>query len=142
MKRIITLIMGVLLTLPLVGDELEIIANNSAPVDKLSHEGLYDIFVFQTDIWENGEEITVVTLPLNNIEHRAFLEKYTGLNYLGYMRRFNNRIDSGKGKPPIAVRDFEEMLATVATKSGSIGYSIETIRTFMAANGIKVIEIY
>lgn len=123
-------------------DVIGIAVHTDNEIDRLSHSEVYDIFLFQNDVWANGEPIRVLTLPLNSIEHRIFLDKYTGLNYLGYTRRYNNRINSGRGKPPIIVKNYREMLDKIAADAGAIGYTQETVREFMQSHGIKVVEVY
>lgn len=123
-------------------ENIDIVVSKANTIDHVSPEEIYDIFIFQNDVWNNGEPITVITLPLHSSEHREFLYKYTGLNYLGYSRRFNNRINSGRGRAPIIVKNYDEMLKTVGEHTGSVGYNEKTVTSLMEEYGIKVLEVY
>ena len=141
MKRLIFLAALFLFSVSKAENSIDIVSGDTVKTDSLTYPEVYDIFLFQNDLWPDGSPITVVTYPLHSPEHREFLFQYTGINYLGYSRRYNNRIDSGRGKPPIIVKDSFGMADAVSETEGGVGYIEKRIRETMAGYGIKVIEV-
>lgn len=131
----------VLATGDVYGDALAVIVNKDAEANVLTDEQIYDVFIFRNGIWENSIPVTVVVMPLHSPEHRAFLDKYVGMGYLGYQRRFNNRVNSSKSMPPIIVNTRTEALDTVSKYPGGISYTEDDIRDILDSYNIDIVEI-
>ncbi len=122
-------------------DGVDVLLHGDNPESTLEYGDVYDIFLFNKDHWNNGQQIVVVTYPLTSSEHKLFLQTYVGISYISYSRRYNNRLNSGRGSPPMVVKDLSDMMGTVGGSEGSVGYTIESVKDLMSQYNIKVISI-
>lgn len=122
-------------------DGVDVLLNGAVEETTLEYGDVYDIFLFNRDYWENGQPIIVVTYPLTSSEHKLFLQKYVGISYMSYSRRYNNRLNSGRGTPPMVVKDLADMLGAVGGSESSVGYTIEGVRDLLGLYNIKIVSI-
>ena len=126
---------------PAMAEGPDVVANADADTHFMNLETVYETFVFRNTRWENDIPITVVVMPLHSPEHREFLDTFVGIGHLGYTRRFNNRVNSARDRPPIIVNTSATMLETLSSISGSVGYTKESVRDLLTDYGIEIVEI-
>lgn len=88
----------------------------------LTDTELYGIFTLMFRFWDNGTRIHVVLLDETLSLHKEFLWEFLGLSPTRYQELITSRVSSGQTNKPIIVSNEIQMINTVASTEGSIGY--------------------
>jgi len=80
------------------------------------------IFTAKIKSWPDGLPIKVFILPTNSTVHRNFVEETLHSNIFEMQRILSRLIFSGRGIAPLELKNEQEMLETIQTTAGSIGY--------------------
>ena len=126
MKYLRTFIMAFLLLFPAVSNS-EFIANERAPVVKMTEPDLFQIFMFYQKFWPStGERIVVVLPPLDSalFKRLAYTLK---LDSVSYRDSITSKIQRDGVRPVIADSEFE-VLIKVSNTPNSIGYYHDGIK--------------
>jgi ABC-type phosphate transport system substrate-binding protein len=103
---------------------LGIYVNNSVPVPLKNYElaELRAIFAMKKKYWSDGSKIQVFVLPDAHPLHRQFSKKHLNMFPHQFRRIWDRMIFSGIAKAPKEVKDLDEMLYSLETTPGAIGY--------------------
>jgi hypothetical protein len=121
--------------------ELVIITNRDTGVKSITYEFLYDSYVFNIRTWPNGMPLTIVTLPMSDVGHRLFLDKYIGLGSVGYLTRYERKVLLGNARPPVVVESPYALIEAVSTNVGYVGYIDSDILKYSGTDNIEVLNI-
>ncbi|PIE43106.1 MAG: hypothetical protein CSA50_06870 [Gammaproteobacteria bacterium] len=99
-----------------------VIVNRPAHTESLTLNELRAIFSLRARVWPDGSKITVVSLNDQNPVHRAFLLNTLKMLPHQLRRQWDRYIYSGIGHGPVVVDTMDEMVKTVNSTPGSIGY--------------------
>lgn len=129
-------VMGTVLPVQ-AAQSVEVIANRKADVDSISTASLRAIFAMRIRQWPNGDPVTVFVLPDQDSTHGAFCKEM--LRIYPYMLRdtWDRMVYTGAGQAPIKANNPEELLKSVSTTPGSIGY----IEKGKANDSVKTLQI-
>lgn len=114
----------------------EVIVHPGVELRRIDPVSLRNIYMLRQTQWPSGQPVIVFVLPDNNATHESFAKQTLGL-YPYRLRQTWDRLSfSGMARPPVEVRDENEMRARVRTTPGAIGYitkdtgneSIKTLR--------------
>ena len=138
-KLISTLLLSMLVATNVSG--MDVLVNRETEITVITLEELYETFTFRNSRWINGVPVTLVLMPLHSTMHRQFLDKYIGIGHLGYKRRYNNRINSSRDKPPIIVTDMATMLEVLSRTVGGVGYAEDNMDGLLSEYNVIILEI-
>jgi ABC-type phosphate transport system substrate-binding protein len=115
-----------------------VVVNSANPTNALPRAKVAQIFLRQTDTWDNGTEI----LPVDQIDrspaHIAFVRIVLGQSVSALKRYWQERIFSGNESPPPDRVTDADVLTYVRSNSGAIGYVVTGTDL---GTGIKVLVI-
>lgn len=106
-------------------DRIVPIVNSNTGQDSVSSKGLWAIFRMRLRHWSDDSPITVFILEDNNPIHRRFCKEILNVFPSQLRRAWNRLVFSGSGQAPVKVSSKEEMLRSVASTPGAIGYAYE-----------------
>ncbi len=139
-KRILslsfTLIAIILISGPMLCEDLVIIANSSVPETRLTRQKLQDIFLGDILNWSNGDKIILATLK-NGETNDEFLKNIISRSSSQYNTYWRQIVFTGKGTPPQVFESENELIDFVASTKGAIGYTA----TQPENEDIKIIKI-
>lgn len=95
------------------------------------------IFSRKQAFWPDGKPITVFVLSSKNELHQRFTKEILKIFPYQLDRIWNKLTYSGIGTGPVVVKSFEELLASVKSTPGAIGYGEEIAE----GDGVHVINI-
>ena len=98
---------------------------NTGGQASISNNGLWAIFRMRLRHWSDDSPITVFILEENDPIHRRFCKEILNIFPSQLRRAWNRLVFSGSGQAPIKVSSQEEMLKSVASTPGAIGYAYE-----------------
>lgn len=123
MHRTIATILGSFLWLSFATGQVAVIANKSVPVDEVTSQQLLDFYTGDVKLWENKDPVIVTDLKPEGEVKALFYE------FLG--KAFPDEVDlaekmlSGEGDPPEALKSESEVLQKVSSTPGAIGFVSE-----------------
>lgn len=118
------------------GAPTEVIVNPAVEIRRINPVNLRNIYMLRQTHWPNGQPVVVFVMPDDHAVHESFAKQTLGL-YPYRLRQTWDRLSfSGMARPPVEVRDENEMRARVRATPGAIGYitkdtgneSIKTLR--------------
>lgn len=121
---------------PLPTDTVRVYVNSSAPSSELSDTVLRSIFSMHLTLWPDGSPIRVVVLNDVHPVHRQFSKSVLGLFPYQLRQIWDKGVFSGTGEAPIQATNEQQMLETLATTPGAIGYLLQQPIT----EGIELVE--
>ncbi|THB69749.1 MAG: hypothetical protein D6B27_00080 [Gammaproteobacteria bacterium] len=102
---------------------VEIIVNNSNETKQINKRELRAIFGIKLSKWNNsGKNITVVVFSKKNRIHNDFCKSILRVFPHQLSAAWDRITYTGSGQAPIMVESAEEMIKTVSTIPGAIGY--------------------
>ncbi|MEW6678877.1 MAG: hypothetical protein AB1421_13230 [Pseudomonadota bacterium] len=117
---IATVLFALFLSFP--AGAVEVIANKSVPLAKISLGSARAVFGMRQVKWPDGSLIRVFVLPDSNPVHGALCKERLNLYPYQLRQSWDRLIFSGMAQAPIEVASEAEMLASVAATPGAIGY--------------------
>ena len=121
MKYIILSTLLLFFTAKGVWAEVLIITNKSVGEKALSSKDIKNIFLGNTQKWQDLTTIYFVILDDDNI-HPDFLKSYINKTPSQFKAYWRNRVFSGKGEFPKELKTSSEIVDYVANTKGAIGY--------------------
>ena len=94
-------------------------------------------FSMRVSTWPNGQPISVYVLPDDDPLHRDFATSVLQLYPYQLRRIWDRQLFSGTGQAPIVVKNELELINSVASTPGAIGY----VRKAPQDNRIRVINV-
>jgi len=137
MKRILLITLA--LSLWLCGAALcepIVVVNNDVGASALDRNEVKNIFLGKTAKWDNGENITPVTLS-NGPVHEDFLKSFVRKNSSQFSSYWKQMIFTGKGISPKAFASEDDLVKFVKETPGCIGY----IDSATPHDGVKVVTV-
>lgn len=138
MKKILllTFVFAFFLSAASAFSEVVVIVNSSVSVDSLSAAEVKDIYTGKMTKFSDGTKIKVVMLKTGSM-HDSFMNDVVGESPSKISNIWKKVIFTGKGKPPKIVKSAADMVKTVKSKSGAIGYADSSDDL----TGVKVIKL-
>ena len=116
--------------------EILIICNPSVHTDRLSREGIKDIFTGKVLTWPDNTDIEPITLKTGPV-HVEFVKNFTDKSEAQFLRYWRNMTFTGKGIAPKSMNTEQEVVKFVTETPGAIGY----ISSSTAPEKTKIVEI-
>lgn len=127
---------------PVLSDEntpqliVRTVVNAELSQDSISKQGLRAIFKMRLKRWNDGTPIRVFVLEDRHDLHRNFCKQVLNIFPHQIRRIWNQAIYSGSGQAPTLLKSKQEMLDTIASTPGAIGY----MNTDDLTEGIKLLN--
>jgi ABC-type phosphate transport system substrate-binding protein len=126
MRTVLSLIFLTALSLPhtvlRAAEDVVVIANRAAPVDKINADQATQIFMKQVQSWPDGQSIHPIDIKEGTPQRTEFYAKVTGRS-LGQLRAYWARQTfTGMGFPPKQANSTDEAVKLVQTTPGAVGY--------------------
>jgi len=121
---------------PVLAEELVIIANDSVVVDRLGRGTISDIYLGNKTRWDNGAAIRVVMLKRGGA-HETFVRDIVGVTPAQLKKLWKKAIFTGTGTPPKVLQTEADLVAFVAGTRGAVGY----VNASTPHGEVKVISI-
>ncbi|MGM8932839.1 hypothetical protein [Salinicola halophyticus] len=141
MRRMLTggLLLLALFSFSSRGDELAVIviANRTVQQSSLPLETLRAIFAMRQRTLPDGQAVHVFVLPDDHPVHEEFSKKILGVYPHQLRLAWDRAVFSGTGQAPNEVENEAEMLESVASTPGSIGY----IKQSILNDQVRVLDI-
>jgi len=141
MRRMLTgcLLLLIFVSLGSRGDGLTviIIANPTVQQSSLPLETLRAIFAMRQRTLPDGQAAHVFVLPDDNPVHEEFSKKILGVYPHQLRLAWDRAVFSGTGQAPNEVEDEADMIESVASTPGSVGY----IKQSSLSDQVRVIDI-
>jgi ABC-type phosphate transport system substrate-binding protein len=122
---------------PAQSGDVIIVAHPDVAVNSVSREELSKIFLHKVRRWQDGTAIEVFDLeprhPIREVFSRAVHERSTS-SIKGYWQRI---VFGGKGTAPEELNSEDEVLATIRSTPGAVGY----VSRGKALSGVKTIAV-
>ncbi|MCU7844644.1 MAG: substrate-binding domain-containing protein [Candidatus Thiodiazotropha sp. (ex Monitilora ramsayi)] len=113
------------LTAPL--GAVDLVVNESVPLDTLSRSAVRSIFSMRTTSWPDGKPIQVFVMGDRTELHATFSKEILGVFPHQLRRAWNRQIFTGTGQAPAKVETEREMLDRITNTPGAIGYISEEL---------------
>ena len=121
---------------PVVKAEVMFIVNASVQQDVLSKSEIKKIFLGDTLVWPDGQEIELVTQAKSDIQ-KEFVKIYTQKTTSQFSNYWRRIVFSGKGMIPKSFFTDKEVINFVKSTKGAIGY----ISPQETINDVKTITV-
>lgn len=127
MTKIITVILIFWGTFSLFGigessaGDVMVIGNSGITEKSLDSEKIKEIFLGDIPKWGNNEMVTIVIVEQTEV-HKDFLKKYIKRTESQFRNVWRQNLFTGKGKHPLKVDSFDELIEYVSKNQGAIGY--------------------
>lgn len=118
-------LISVLLVTSLLGANThacEIVVHPSVKDTELSQQKLRLIFSRRLIHWSDGQPIKVFTFPVDSEAHHTFCKEKLGFLPFHLQRNWSRLVYSGRGRAPVHLESYEEMLRAISKTEGAIGY--------------------
>ena len=107
------------------------------PLNNLSRIELANIFLGKSGHFPNGTPAKPIDLQENAPARSAFYEAFAGKSAAQVKAHWSKMIFTGRGRPPRAMKDGEQVKQWVADNPGAIGYLDE----HLVDDSIKVVNV-
>ena len=97
------------------------VVNKSVTLDTLNKTDIKKIFLGDSLVWPNGEEIKIVTREKSDIQ-KEFTKTYTQKSESQFSNYWRRLMFSGKGTIPKSFSSDKEIINFVTNTKGAIGY--------------------
>lgn len=104
-------------------DDLAVISHASVDIDSLSEERLRRIFSGKVQYWPTGDRVVVFVLSPTSEAHQVFCREYLSMFPYQLERLWKRMTFSGQGEPPVIVASMDDLIESVVTTPGAIGYA-------------------
>lgn len=118
--------------------DMEIISHPSAPSDALTVNHVRAIFALQVQHWPDGRPILVFVFPENSPRHQQFSKQFLGIHPYQLRKRWDRIVFAGRGVAPHEVSTLDEMLRSIASTPGAIGYVDHPTTIAMPVQTIRI----
>ncbi len=115
----------------------ELIVHKGLPQTELSQNQARLFFTMRLKLWPDGTAVKVFVLPDDTPLHRSFAKQVLGLYPYQLRRVWDRQTFSGTGQAPITVSTEAEMIKSVASTSGAIGY----VGSGSDLTGVRLLEV-
>jgi hypothetical protein len=106
---------------PAAAREISVIAGIEFPVQSISLQELQDLFLGNLTVL-SGRRVKPLLQDWNEEITQAFLKKAMGMTQEAYTSYWNTRLFQEGGFKPRHVTDSKDMIATIKTMRGSVGF--------------------
>lgn len=118
------------------------IGNGKTDQTTVTSNDLYNIFTLLFRYWDDGTRINVILLDDTLTAHKEFLWEFLGISPTRYKELIETRLSSGRGNKPVVVSNEEEMLKTISSTNGGIGYIGNGYFVYLGKkDDIKIIKV-
>ena len=121
MKRLISTLLGLILSATGVTAQVAVIAHKSVAVDKIEKSHLLDLYTGDKSLWGDGKPVIVFDLKQKSGTRRAYYS-FLGMSSHRIKSIWLKRMLSGDADPPESFASEEELLKRVATTPGAVGF--------------------
>jgi len=105
----------------LFAGEVVLIANKNVPDNSLAKEAVKAIFLGEKTKWSDNSRITFVVLKVPD-EMDSFMKHYVGKSSFQFDNYWKYQTFTGKGSPPRAFDNPDDLISFVAGTDGAVGY--------------------
>lgn len=124
--------------LPLrAADDIVIIVSPDNRVTKIADTDLKMIYLGEKKQWEDGRAIITVDLEENNSIRERFVNIFLSRSVASLKYYWIQQIFTGRGVPPLELKNERQIIEYVASHPGSIGY-IEAHNLDSSVNRVSV----
>lgn len=116
----------------------QVIVNASNSVSSLPRERIADLFLKKVSNWADDTPVLSVDQSLSSPLRGRFSQEILSRPISAVQKYWEERIFSGRGKPPPVKLSDDEVIEFVAANPGAIGYVSEGVRL---PAGVKVLRI-
>jgi ABC-type phosphate transport system substrate-binding protein len=106
---------------------VKIIAHQSVPVDTLSSQEIYDIFLGYTQTWENGEKI-IILVPQDFRTSELFTKNILQMNSDRFRKHWRKLFFSGKAIPPKSFKDNNKLIQEMRKTKFAVSFITSDIK--------------
>lgn len=126
--------------MPITANAISVISNASVDRNELKLKEVRAIFTMKKRLWSDGQRIQVYVLNAEQNAHPVFCKRVLGVFPRQLEAIWQRRVYSGTGQAPIILNSNEEMLSTIASTPGAIGYieKQESIGTYESVNTLNI----
>ncbi|KXX64788.1 hypothetical protein AY586_01515 [Marichromatium gracile] len=104
-------------------DAQVLIAHAAVEVDQLTQNEARRYLMMRVPRWPDGHAVRVFVLPDEHVLHRRFVTEVLGLYPYQLRRVWDRLLFSGTGQVPVTVATPHELLRSVASTPGALGYA-------------------
>ena len=116
----------------------KVVVNTSQPANTIDKAVLADIFQGKSTRWHDGSRIVPVDHSTQSPVRVAFTREILGLSMPAAMSYWMRQVSGGGLRPPMVKETDEDVLAFVASNSGSIAYVSEDADLPAAVKVLKI----
>ena len=103
-------------------DEVVVISHPGLALNELDRDTLRAIFAMRLRTWPSGQGAEVYVLASDDPVHATFVKEWLSVYPHQLQLAWDRIVFSGTGQAPHRVRSQQDMIDTVATTPGAIGY--------------------
>ena len=101
--------------------QVAVIAHKEVPLDTLTKAQLLDFYSCEAKLWNKSLPVVVIDLKPQT-EAKTLFYKFLGMTASRMKSVWQKKMLLGEGEPPAALNSEEEMLKTVASTPGALGF--------------------
>jgi ABC-type phosphate transport system substrate-binding protein len=118
-------------------DAVVVVVSAESSVTELSRLHLSDLYLGRTTRFENGEAAEPIDQDPESPVRTAFYEAYLGRSQAEIKAHWSKIIFTGRGRPPKAVANDEEVKELVAGDPSAVGY----VERRLVDDSVRVVEV-
>lgn len=137
MKKIITLLSILFITISCFSQNYKLIVNSANSNTSITKQEASDFFLKKKTKWSTGEKVAVVDMTPNSSTRIDFTKDVHGKS-VGQVRAYwQQSVFAGKATPPKEVDSDAEVIEFVKSNPGAVGY----VSSGASTAGVKVITV-
>jgi ABC-type phosphate transport system substrate-binding protein len=109
------------------GDSVVVVVSADSPVTEIPRLHLADLYLGRTSRFPGGEPAEPIDQEAGSPSRTAFYDIYLGRSQAEIKAHWSKIIFTGRGRPPKAVANDEEVKELVAGDPGAVGYIAERL---------------
>ncbi|THB66829.1 MAG: hypothetical protein D6B27_05825 [Gammaproteobacteria bacterium] len=125
------------MTAAVFANSYDIVVNESVAINSQEKYKLKLIFSGKMRYWPDGKRIQIVTFSFEDDDFLGFCS-YLDIYPRIIIKQWNSSIYTGSSGGPIRVSSYEEMLNTIKSTSGAVGY-FKGVTEY--GDGVNVIDV-
>jgi ABC-type phosphate transport system substrate-binding protein len=114
------------------------IANIAPTQTKISRQEARWIYTLKTRYWHDGTRITVYHMPMSSTIHQEFVRAVLEMQPSVYHKQVQANMNSGSGATVKEVKNHDEMVSTIQSKPGAVGY---LSKDWLIINGLGHVDV-
>ncbi|MBN2105246.1 hypothetical protein JW835_14510 [bacterium] len=125
-----------LLAVQILAGEYQIVVNASFENQTITEKMLKNIFLGKQTKWGNGQRVLPVMLQEGEARN-AFIKNIIKKTPIAFKNYWNTALFTGRGVPPVAFENEEDLIHYIQKNPGAIGFISEET----SAENVKVLQI-